>query len=57
MPKRDFRTTALGDETKANLKGVKQMSMSTNKLSEEARGIISLSKYIRHETETTKNFN
>ena len=57
MPKRNFRTTTSGDETEANLKGVKQTSMSTNKLSEEARGIISLSKRIRHETETTRSFN
>ena len=57
MPKRDFRTTASGDETKANLKGVKQISMSTNKLSEKSRGIISLSEHIRYETKTTRSFN
>ena len=57
MSKRDFCTTVLGDETESNLKGVKQTSMSTNKLSEEVRGIISLSKHIKHETETTMSFN
>ena len=57
MPMRDLRTTTSGDKMEANLKNVKQTSVSTIKLSEETNEKTNLNKHIRYINETERSYN